>query len=155
MAGALAVIGTIASIGGTVLSAVGAIQQGKYQQATAEAQAKAEERRAQEEQAGAQREAIRRGREARYVLSRQLAVSASSGGSASDSTVLNLMANTAREGDYQSQSAVYEGTMRGQGLQYQAGIDRMAGQQARTAGYINAGSSILGGIASFAKYRYG
>lgn len=138
-----------------MLSAVGAIQQGKYQEAAANAQAKAEERRAQEEQASAQREAIRRNKETKYVLSRQLALSAASGGGAADSTVLNLMATTGAEGQYQGQSAIYEGVTRGQGLTYQAAIDRMSGRAAKQAGYINAATSILGGIADFAKYKYG
>jgi len=155
MAAALPVIGIVASIGGTVLSAMGAIQQGRYQEAAMKAQANAQEARAQEERAAAQREAVRRGKEAAFVLSRQQALSAASGGGTADPTVLNLMAGTATEGAYQSQVAVYEGEQRGRGLEYQAAISRMQGRAARRAGFIDAASSVLGGISSFARYRPG
>lgn len=166
MAAALPVIGVVASIGGTLLSASGAMQSAAYQEAAyksqalqQEAVAKANEAKAQEERAASQREAIRRGKEAAFILSRQQALSAASGGSASDPTVLNLMAGTAQEGNYQAQSAVYEGNTIGRGLEFQAGLDRqgaaisrMQASAAKKAGFINAGSSILGGISSFARY---
>lgn len=155
MADPITLIGVAASVGGTVLSALGSIQQGRYQEAALKAQAQAQEARAQEERAAAQREAVRRGKEAAFILSRQQALAAASGGGAADSTVLNLMATTAAEGQYQQQVAVYEGEARGRGLEYQAAIDRMQANAARKAGFINAGSSVLGGISSFARYYGG
>ncbi len=155
MGPALGVISTIATIGGTVLGAVSSIQQGKYQDAVAQAQAKAEERKANEVQAASQRDAAARAKEAKYVMSRQQAVAAASGGGAGDSTILNLMAQTGAQGQYNANSSIYEGQVQGGDLKYQAGIDRMSGRMQRQAGYIGAGTTLLGGIADFAKYKYG
>lgn len=155
MGPALGVISTIATIGGTVLSAASSIQQGNYQNAIAQAQAKAEQRRANEVQASAQRDAAQRAKEAKYVMSRQQAVAAASGGGAADSTVLNLMSQTAGQGAYNAASSIYEGQSAGDSLNYQASIDRMSGRMQRQAGYIGAGTTLLGGIADFAKYKYG
>ena len=166
MAAALPVIGIVASIGGSLLSAQGAMQQAAYQEAAFKAQAqqqeataKINEQRAQEERATAQREAVRRGKEAAFMLSRQQALSAASGGGSADTSVLNLMAGTKQEGDYQAQSAVYEGETIGKGLEFQADLDRqgaaisrMQGQAAKKAGFIDAAGAILGGISSFARY---
>lgn len=149
----LETIGLIAGLAGTAVSAVGAIQQGKAQQAAFNAEAAAQERRGKEEQAAAQREAIRRRTAAQQVLSRQQAVAAASGGGATDKTVLDIMGGTAAEGKFQADTAIYEGDASAAGRRDSAAIARMQGQQARTAGFINAGSTILSGISGYAKYR--
>lgn len=140
---------TIALVAGTALSAAGAIQQGKAQEAALKAQAQAQEARAKEERAVASREAAKRAERAKQVLSRQQAVAAASGAGATDKTVLDIMSETAAEGDVQSRTALYEGEMRGRGLEYQAAIDRMNARQAKLSGFINAGSTVLSGVGSY------
>lgn len=151
MAGVAAGVGLL----GTLVSTVGTVVGAQQSAAAQEAEAAAMERRGSEEQAAAQREAIRRQKEAKLLLSRQQAVAAASGGAATDSTVLDIMGDTAAEGQYQSQSAIYEGKARAAGLDDQAAIARMRAKQTRLAGFIDAGSTMLSGISSFAKYRPG
>lgn len=138
-------IETALLIGGTALSAVGQIQAGAQQSAALQAQANARERQANENRAVAQREAAMRRRDAEQVLSRQLAVAAASGGGAADKTVLDIMGDTEAEGEFQAQSALYEGETQGRNLEYQAGIDRMEARNARLSSFINAGSTVLSG----------
>jgi hypothetical protein len=148
-------LGAIAGVGASVLSGVGSLMSAS---ATAEAQ-RAEaamlERQAGETNAAAQRNAERKRKEAALINSRQQAVAAKSGGGATDPTVLDLMAGVAGEGDLQARSIQYEGAERGASLSYQAALKRMAAENAETAGYIGAGTSLLSGVNNWSKYRMG
>lgn len=148
----LETIGLIAGLVGSGVSAVGAIAQGNAAEEAGRATAAAEERRAGEERAAATREAARRSQQSALLLSRQQAVAASSGGGATDSTVLNLMGDAAREGQYQQDTANYTGESKATNLEDDAALARWKGQQARTAGYISAGSSVLNGVSSFSRF---
>jgi hypothetical protein len=148
----LETIGLIAGLAGTAVSAVGAIQQGEAAQEAANAQAAAAERRAGEERAAATRDAARKAQQTALLLSRQQALAAASGGGATDSTVLGLMGDVAKEGRYQQDISIYQGDSKATNLEDEAALQRWKGQQARTAGYINAGSSVLNGVSSFSKF---
>lgn len=142
----LPVLKTALMVAGTALSAYGAAREGIDTANNLNAQAAAERRDASDAQATAQREAIQRKREAGIVLGRQQAIAAASGGTATDSTILNLQGNTAAEGDYQAKTALYEGDTKAAGLLDQASIDRSEARQARMAGFIKAGSTMLTGL---------
>jgi hypothetical protein len=146
----LETIGLIAGLAGSALSAAGSIAAGNHQSAAMNAQAQAAERQAAEERAASQREAVQRAREAKLVLSRQQAVAAASGGGATDTTVLGLMGDVAAQGQFNTASALYEGEARGRGLEDQAALSRMQARQAKLAGFIGAGSTMLTGISGFA-----
>lgn len=148
----LETIGLIAGLAGTAVSAVGAIKSGQDADAAAQANAAAEERRAGEERAAATREAARRAQQTSLLLSKQQALAASSGGGATDETVLGLMGGVAKEGQYQQDSAIYAGDSKATNLEDEAAIARWKGQNARTAGYISAGGSVLSGVSGFSKY---
>jgi hypothetical protein len=60
-------------------------------------------------EAASQRTAFDIDRQTQFITSRALAVAASSGGGASDPTVVNLIARDAGEGAYQKQLALYGG----------------------------------------------
>ncbi|MEL6204125.1 MAG: hypothetical protein AAFR47_02270 [Pseudomonadota bacterium] len=138
----LALAATLAS---TAVAAGGTILSGVQANSAAQAQASEAERQADEQRAVAQREAINRRREADLVLSRQQAVGAASGVSATDKTMLDLAADVQREGDFQVASALYGGESRGRALEYQAGIDRARGRQARLSSFVSAGGTVLQG----------
>jgi hypothetical protein len=142
---AMGLIGGLISAAGSIVGGIAANNQAK-------AQAKAMEVRAGEERAVSQREAIRRSKEAKMVMSRQQAVAASSGGGAGDPTVVNLMSGVGAEGKYQSGVALYEGETKGRGLEFDADIRRMEGRQALFAGFIGGASSILNGFSNFSQY---
>ncbi len=151
MAG-LETIALIAGIAGAGVSAAGSIAQGNAADEAAQATAAAAERRAGEERAAATREAARRAQQESLLLSRQQAVAASSGAGATDGTVLNLMEGIAQEGQYQRDIAIYQGESKAVNLEDEAALARWKGKQARTAGYIGAGSSVLSGVSSFSRF---
>ncbi|MDE2439843.1 MAG: hypothetical protein KGP14_02370 [Betaproteobacteria bacterium] len=138
----MGIIGGLVSAAGSVLGGIAAANQ-------ADGQAKAMDIAANEASAVGQRNAIQRQREANYVLSRQRSVAAASGGSASDPTVVDLMAKTGVEGDYQAKSAIYEGDTRRDNLNYQADLTRMQGDQALLSGFIGGATSMINGFSSF------
>ena len=142
----------LAIIGG-IISAVGSIAQGVAANNAAKAQAQAMEIRADEERAVGQREAIRRAKEAKLVLSRQQAVAAASGGGTGDPTIVNLMSGVAQEGAYQSGVANWKGETSGQNYDYQADIRRMEGRNALIGGFIGGASSIFNGFSNFVSYQ--
>jgi len=146
LASALTVVGSL--VGG-----VGAIASGAAQSSALKAQADAAERAGHEQAAAAQREALQRQKEAKLVLSRQQAVAAASGGSATDTTVLKLMGDTAAQGQYNSQSAIYEGKAAEAAAKDQAAIDRMQARSARVSGFIDAGGTLLSGLNSYLRYK--
>lgn len=146
-------IETALLIGGSLLSAGGTIVSGLSQSSALKAEAAAKERQAGEVQAQSQRDAIERRKEADLLLSRQQAVAASTGGTATDTGVLNLMADTAAQGSYNVATSIYEGNSAAAGLLDQAAISRMQAKQATMAGFINAGSTMLSGFSSYQKYR--
>ena len=148
----LETLGLIAGLVGSGVSAVGAIAQGNAADEAARATAAAQERRAGEERAAATKEAARKSQQTALLLSRQQALAASSGGGATDSTVLDLMGGVAKEGQYQQDISLYQGESKAVNLEDEAALARWKGQQARTAGYIGAGSSILSGVSSFSRF---
>lgn len=146
MAAALAIIGPIVSAAGSLVGGVMANNQAK-------AQAEAMEIEAGQRRASAQREAEQRRKEANLVLSRQQAVAAASGGGATDSTVLDLMARTGGQGELNAQWAQYQGKEEGRGLENQAAMTRAAGRNALFGSFIDAGTSMLSGFSNWQKYK--
>jgi len=76
-----------------------------------------------------QREALDRRRQADLTVSRALAVAASSGGSAGDPTVLKIYSDIMQVGDYNVQSAIWEGTDMFDLLYSQAELEEHMGYQ--------------------------
>ncbi|WP_456389747.1 hypothetical protein [Profundibacter sp.] len=130
--------------GGTILGAVGAIQQGKAAQASAEYSARQFEAQGKAERASAQRKAINEGKQKDLVMSRARAVGASSGGGLD----LELMGDIEEEGTYRSLTALWEGEERAKGRNAQAAAQRASGAAANRAGGIKAFSTILSGGSS-------
>lgn len=137
-----------ASVGGSVLSGLGQIQAGRAANANAKFQAAQLEQQAGQERASAQREAIAQRRQATIAQSNAQAAAASSGGGATDPTVLNITGNLAKEGEYNALSALFEGEERARGLGLQATTARMEGKQAKRQGMIGGISTIIGGAGS-------
>lgn len=118
---------------------------------------------AQAEAAAGQAAGFEQERQSRLMQSRQVALAAASGAGASDPTIFNLIARTAKEGSYRAAVAIYGGEERARqlrmgaaGREYEADAAIDAG--ARTAkAYQTAGVGMLlkGGASFFAKYGAG
>jgi hypothetical protein len=147
-------------LGGTVLSAVGAIQQGnaqarqfKEQAAVNEYNARVSERDAQQAviTASAKQEQYRQ--QARRELGRQRAAQAESGLAAAGS-VLGVLDQSAVDAELDALALAQEGDLQARTLKQQAGLDRYEASSnrsnakaAKRAGYISAGAKLLGGAA--------
>lgn len=168
VAGAASTVAPIAQVAGMGLTAAGTIAagrnaaaQGKFAQQAADYEAAQLDIRAKEEKAAAQREAREFQRRKEHALSTVQARGGASGFSATDPTTLAIADEIARYGTLQEQTAQYGGTSRMTGIYGQANARRMEGDMAlsegkakRGASYLNAASTIMGGITDLAsKYN--
>lgn len=142
------------AIGGAALKAGGSIFGGLSANKAAKAEARQLETQAGLERATSQRQAMEERRQARLLNSRALAVAAASGGGADDPSIVNLMSDIDGEGAYRALAALYEGETEAQGMEAQAKARRKEGKNAKIAGFINAGSSLLGAGSSMME-KYG
>lgn len=146
----LSTVGTVASLGGTLLQANAQAQNADYQQKVAQAEADALGAKSNEDAAAGQRAAITQQRKTDLVLSRARALSAASGAGAADPTELTTEGDIAQQGAYNASSSLYEGANRARNDAYQASIDLFKGQQAADALPYQIGGTILSGLSSFA-----
>jgi hypothetical protein len=168
VASAASTVAPVASVVGTGLTAAGTIAagrsaaaQGKFAQQAADYEAAQLDIRAKEEKAAAQREAREFQRRKEHALSSVQARGGAGGFSATDPTALAIADELARYGTLQEQTAQYGGNSRMAGTYAQANARRMEGDMARfegnakkNASYINAASTIMGGISDLgSKYN--
>ena len=165
-----AVAATVMMVGGTLLSMKGysdAARSAKTagQRTRVAKEFEAEQLREQSGQAIAvsQRAALEEQRKGRLMASRALAVSAASGGGASDPTIVNLIAGAESEAAYRSAVAMYEGEDRARQLRigaaakdYEGAVAEEEGNQ-RASAYKTARAASLfkGGSSLFGKYGGG
>lgn len=132
---------------GTAISAVGSIAQGQQAAASADAQARAYEQQAVADQQAAAFEGQRERRRQELLQANARAQVGASGVALSGSPSEVLAAN-AREGELDIQAIRYSSQLRQNNLRTQADISRFQGKQAKTAGYINAASSVVSGLSN-------
>jgi hypothetical protein len=154
-------------LAGTAVSAGGALMAADAQSSALKAEAAAAERRASEERAIAQKKAEDERKKAAALKSQQQAAYAASGGGieAGDSAT-EVMAETGKQGEYNAELQLWQGEEAAKGQEFSAAAKRAAASSAKTAGFVNAGSTILSGVSSTIKrnpstsqrqssYRYG
>jgi hypothetical protein len=146
IAGTMAIIGTAAKIGGTIIGAVGQARAGRAEKEAAYFEAGQMESLAGEERAAGQQEAFEIDRQVNTLLSIGRAAAAASGAGGSDIGVANVQADLARGGEVRSQMGRYTAEQRAQGLETQAKVTRMGGNAAQRAGRLAAFGTIIGGF---------
>jgi hypothetical protein len=135
-------IGTLATVGGSLLGAGGSIYSGMQAEASAKVQSKAMKEKGDQEYAIAQRRAMETRRQKQLALGRTLAVASASGGGTGD-TVSDIMTGIEQRGEYNALTDLYSGSVARNDLYTNAAITKAEGKQAKTAGFINAGTSLL------------
>lgn len=141
------------AIGGAALKAGGTIFSSRSQAKSLKSEAAQLDVQAGQTQASSQRDAIEQRRQARLVQSRALAVAAASGGGADDPGVVNIISDIAGEGEYRAMTALYNGDTEAAGLRGQATARRKEAKNVKTAGLINAASTLVGaGSSMFDRY---
>lgn len=109
---------------------------GEARKAAAELEADVLERQAGQTVAAAQRDMFDVQRATRLAESRALALSAASGGGASSPTVINIIANIAKEGSYNAARALYAGEEQARLMKIHAIEKRRLGEFDLTAGNL-------------------
>lgn len=133
----------------SAISAAGAIRSGNAQKASADYSAKLAQQGAEVElQQAGEREAAQR-RQASQVLGAQRAALAQSGGGLGGSAA-DIMQQSSTNAELDALTTRYEGELRARGMQAGAVADQFSGKMARTAGYMQAASSILSGMGNYA-----
>ena len=145
-------------VASTVVSAIGAIQQGEAQAASQRAQAQANDFNATvarnnatiaSDQANAKEEAQRRHFAA---LQGQAVAGVAQSGTGFDGSNMDVLKQNAINNELDALTIRYEGQNQAKGLMaqsqldtYNASVNRMNASNAQTSGYLNAGANILSG----------
>jgi hypothetical protein len=144
------------AVAGTAMSAFGQIQQAQRQKAMAEANANLAEQDAAQKQQAAKEEAYKISKERARTLGTQATQYGASGVSLSSGTPLDVLANTAAEYERDITYAGLHGDQARRRGEAEAEIYRFGGEQAATAGWIGAGSTLLTGFGkAYGQYKYG
>ncbi len=145
----------ILSLLGTGVSAVGQIKQGRdakdifeYNQAVAQYQGKLAQDKADIEQGRLERDVKR-------TISRQRAIAGKSGTVSDSGSNLTTLIETQRQGDLDSAIIRYNADIASWGALNNASLLKTKGQQIETAGFLNAGATLLDGASKWdwKKYR--
>lgn len=138
-------LGGAAALGGTVLSAAGAISEGRSQQRAASFQAAQLDQQANMERASSAKAAQEDMRQSDIMLSRARAVGAASGGGID----VPLMGQIEEDGELRAAMSMWQGEEAAKGRTMQAQAARYDGNQYARAGAMRAGATLLSGGSSF------
>ena len=144
--GTLFLVGQGLKAGATIGGGFAANSQGKTAQAIANYEAAGYERQGTEEFAAAQRQAIEQRKKTDRVISTQIARGAASGSSVNSPGLLDIIGDTAQEGEYRAAAETYGGEQRAAGLKDKANVRRAEGEAARSRGSNAFIGSILEGV---------
>ncbi|EIK1465106.1 hypothetical protein LJV78_003622 [Salmonella enterica] len=133
----------VAAIGASVLSAGGAVYSGQQQKKMSNYQAAQAEADAEAAQAAARVEADRIRKAGRAQAAQANAALAASGVDTGEGTALRIQSGIVGDAEQDAYQTILNGVNQGARLNSQAQADRISGKNASTAGYINAGSSLL------------
>lgn len=138
-------LGTVLTVGSTLLGAVGAIQQGQAAKQAAEYNAQVQEAQAKV----AQDQGAAKATEISMRTRQRLATSRAAGlesGLELDGSVGDVLDTVQKQGALDQLTALYDSNLRAQGLRQSAEAERAKGSNAVAASYIGAGSSLLTGF---------
>lgn len=149
----LATVGEVAGVAGTGLSTIAGIQNASYQSDLAKTEAQLARQKANDDAAAGERQQTSRDRQTDYMLSRVRAGAAASGTDAASPDVVNTEGEIAQQGEYNAQSALYEGMSRERADNYQGDIDLFKANRIDGAIPLQATGTLLSGLGSFADRR--
>lgn len=144
-------LGTALTVGSTLLGVAGTLASGQAQKKAANYNAQVQEQQAIQanDQAAARATEI-------SVRNRQKLAATRAGsienGLELDGSVNDVLDTVQQQGTLDAMTALYDGSVRAQGLRSSAELERAKGKSAVTASYLGAGSSLLTG---FSKGYYG
>ena len=126
------------------IAAYSAIQQGKAAEAAAAFNEITNRQNAEMSRSEARMRASQTERETMLRLGAIRAAQGASGGTG-EGSVLDVIADSARQGELERQYEIYRGEAAARGYKNTATLDARQGSQAAKAGYLRAGQDLLGG----------
>lgn len=139
---------TVATVGGTAISAIGADNQGKAAKTEADYEANQLNQNADNQMASAEQREVAQNLQTKYVLSTAQARAAAGGAAATDPTVTTNMMTIAGQGQFRALTDLYQGQAAAQADTTKATADIFGGQQGQASGQTKMYSTILGGASS-------
>lgn len=140
MADVLKAVGGFVEVAGYEQAAENARVAGQRKNVAAQFEAEQLEQNAGQVIAASQRDALDQRRKADLAASRALALAAASGGGASDTTVVNIIAKLKGEGSYRSAVSLYRGESEARRMRMGATAKRYEGAVAEEGGEFQAGA---------------
>ena len=151
----MAYAAAIAAVAGAAISAYGAIRQGQYAEAAAEYNAKIADRDAEAARKKAEYEAERSELKFKMLMGKQRALYSKAGVDIASGSPLLMMTFQAEEAERDREAILWGGRNESESDEARARLFRFQGGNAATAGYINAGSTLLTSLGSaYGKQNY-
>jgi hypothetical protein len=135
-------------IAGAVMSAASAYRQGKQAKAAAEYNAALARQNAQVVHEQTTQNVRQADREQYLRLGKIRAAAGRNGGVADEGSVLDILADTAAQGEIERQDIVYRGALAERGYTNAAALNEYEGDSAKSNSYLAAGSELIGGATS-------
>jgi hypothetical protein len=146
-------LGTLAAVGGTTIQALGQARQGDIAKSIADANAKLAQAEGQRRQQAGKEEAFNLSRERQQLIGRQALLYGAAGVDLSGGSPLDVMANTAAQYERDISFAGLKADQAMQLGEQESELQRYQGRQARAAGWLGAGSTLLTGFGNLAYVR--
>jgi len=144
----LTTVAAAATVAGAGVAAAGAIQQGDTASKASKANAAAQQATAtSEENVGAQKAADQE-MKAKKIASSQIASAGAGGVDPATGSPLTMESQTAEFGELDKLRIINNASRQAWGLETQADITGYQGSQQQQASYLNAGSTLLGGVSN-------
>lgn len=144
----MAYVGVALAVVSVAMTATSAIMQGQAQKEQADANAKAQRQAAISKENEAAQISADQKLKARKIAATGMAAAGAGGVDPVTGSPLTLDAQTIQFGELDSLRIINNAQRTAWGYQAQANIDEWGGKQAMSAGYMKAGSAVLGGLSS-------
>lgn len=131
-----------------VVGAISAINQGNAAKSAADYNAQINAQNAQIARNDAAAQAAQQDRLNLLRIGSIHAAQGAAGGAAGSGSVLDVLGDVAAQGELEKQNIIYQGEQRARGYSNTANLDTFSGKAAQTAGYMKAGTELIGGAAS-------
>lgn len=142
--GTLSILSTIATIGGGLVSAVGAMQNAQAQSDADAYNAQVAQNNAIAVQQQAEQNAELQQQTAKRAIGSTVAAYGSSGVASGEGSALDVLSNTASSAELDRQTILYKGHLQALGYQDEAALDKAKGANAASQGLESAAGYILG-----------
>jgi hypothetical protein len=132
-------------IAGSVMSAVGALQQGQAAKSAADYNSTIATQNSAIARQNAADKARQADRETYLRLGSIRANQGASGGNSGEGSVLDVIGDVAAQSELERQQIIYQGELQARGYQNEATLDTFSGETQQKASYWKAGSELLSG----------